>query len=214
MCILLWSFEDKRKLTKRYFKSKKYRYSVELKKVNINSNTLIDFFENDNFAEFKKIFFLRSYNKSICSLIYRFKINNVSNKCENSSLNSSIFKISRKNAYLNRNIFTFSHHKFIVSMNLININSWRLCEIIFNVFKITENIIFSREKSNMKFKVKISLTVIIEKNVMLSLSISSNLIIDVISSISDFWYEINCCKFCKSSRINFLKLSSSTAMYF
>ena len=182
--ILIRIFEEERKVVKRYFGSKKYKYSINL--MNSELVFLTTTLTEDNFWTFKRICFLRSWRRDICSFIHRLNVKKMSDKLTNSSLNSSIHKISQRKAYFEREITASSHHKLMINTNLKNIISWRLWDTNSNSFKKV-NIKFSRNDEDIKSEIRTSVTIMMKRNISSSSSISSNSAVDTTFSISNSW---------------------------
>ena len=182
--ILIRIFEKKRKVIKRYFESKKYKYSMNL--MNSKLAFLATTLAEDNFWAFKEICFLCNWRKDICSFVHRLNVKRMSNKLTNSSLNLSIRKISRKETYFEREITASSHHKPMISTNLKNIVSWRLWNTNSNSFK-NVNIKLLRNDENIKSKIKTSVTIMIKEDISSSSSTSSNFAADTTFSILNSW---------------------------
>ena len=140
----------------------------------------------NNFWTFKKICFLRNWKRNICSFVHHLNVKKMSNKLTNSSLNSSIRKIFRKKTYFEREIIAFSHHKFMININLKNIVSWRLWNINSNLFK-NVSIKLSRNDESIKSEVKTSVTIIINEDISSSSSTSSNSAVNITFSVLNFW---------------------------
>ena len=117
--ILIRISEKKRKVIKKYFESKKYRYSISLMNSELTflTATLIE----DNFWAFKRICFLRNWRKNIYSFVHCLSMKKMSDKLTNSSLNLNIRKIFRKEAYFEREITASLHYKLIININLKSI---------------------------------------------------------------------------------------------
>ena len=140
----------------------------------------------DNLLVFREIFFLHNCRKNICSLVHRLNVKKMSNKFANFSWNLSIRSISRRKTYFEREIFAFSHHKFIVKMNLMSIDSWRLWNTDSKIFDDVKTK-FSRDDDNINSKIDTSLSVKVKRKVISKSSISSNSVTDIMFSAFNFW---------------------------
>ncbi len=162
---------------------------------------------NDSLVTLREIFFFHIFNNDSCSLIHLLSVDKESDRFSSLKLSFSIWSISCKDAYLDRDKSTSSHQSLMINTNLNKTAFKRLWEICSEIFKIEEQWL----EDFIKKEVAVLLREIVED---MKSSSSSNFTSEVkFSNASMFWYAINCCSSCKSFKIDSFKSSSMTVVY-